>query len=86
MMKIWTPTDREIENAQSWGTWSKEISEFPWFYDDQETCLILEGEAEVSDNNGNKISFKAGDMVQFEEGLECVWKVIKPIRKKYVFG
>jgi uncharacterized cupin superfamily protein len=86
MMKVWTPTDREIDIAQSWGNWSKDISEFPWFYDDQETCLILEGEAEVSDGKGNIISFKAGDMVQFEEGLECIWKITKPLRKKYIFG
>jgi uncharacterized cupin superfamily protein len=84
MMKVWTPSEREIENAKSWSTWTKEISEFPWFYDDQETCLILEGEAEVSDEKGNFIFFKAGDMVQFEEGLECVWRIIKPIRKKYI--
>jgi uncharacterized protein len=86
MMKVWIPTEREKENANSWATWSKEISEFPWFYDDQETCFILEGEAQVFDNKGNAISFKAGDMVQFEEGLECTWKVIKPIRKKYING
>ena len=29
-------------NVESWGTWSKEISEFDWSYDDTETCYILE--------------------------------------------
>ncbi|MBN2485547.1 MAG: cupin domain-containing protein [Bacteroidales bacterium] len=86
MMKVWTPTEREIENTKAWGNWSKEVSEFPWFYDDQETCFILEGEAEVSDEKGNIIRFKAGDMVQFEEGLECVWKITRAVKKRYIFG
>ena len=68
------------------GTWSKEKSEFPWFYDDSETCYILEGEAEATDNSGNKIEFRAGDMVKFEKGLQCNWKIKKDIKKKYLFG
>lgn len=85
-MKVWKPTDQEIANTSSWGTWSKEESEFPWFYDEMETCYILEGEAKAWDKNGNKIAFKAGDMVQFEQGLECTWKITNAIKKKYKFG
>ena len=85
-MKVWKPTEEEIKTTSDWGTWSKEISEFPWFYDDMETCLILEGEAIVTDTNGNSISFKKGDMVQFEQGLECTWKITSDIKKYYKFG
>jgi uncharacterized cupin superfamily protein len=86
MMKVWQPTNEEIEKTKGWGTWSKEESEFPWHYDDTETCYILEGEASATDNKGNSIHFKAGDMVQFNEGLSCTWKINKAIRKRYQFG
>ncbi|MBN1182073.1 MAG: cupin domain-containing protein [Bacteroidales bacterium] len=86
MMKVWTPTDKEIEITQNWGIWSKEVSEFPWFYDEKETCYILEGEVEVNDKSGKSISFRKGDMVQFKKGLECTWKIKKDVKKRYMFG
>ncbi|MCG8700259.1 MAG: cupin domain-containing protein [Bacteroidales bacterium] len=85
-MKVWKPTHEEIKNAESWGTWGKEPSEFPWYYEEQETCLILEGKASAWDKHGNKITFEAGDMVQFEQGLECTWKISETIRKRFLFG
>ena len=85
-MKKWKPTQDEINATNNWGTWSKEISTFPWQYDDKETCLILEGEATVEDSLGHTITFEKGDMVEFEEGMECTWKITKNIRKKYKFG
>ena len=86
MMKVWQPGQQEIEATDSWGIWTKEESEFPWFYDDKETCYILEGEAEAEDSKGNKIQFRKGDMVQFDQGLECTWRITKAIKKRYRFG
>lgn len=85
-MKVSKPTLQQIQATKSWGTWGKEESIFPWYYDDKETCYILQGEAEVTDNDGNKIKFGPGDLVEFEEGLECTWKIKKTIKKKYKFG
>jgi len=85
-MKIHKPTEKEIIATKTWGTWEKETSKFPWFYDDKETCYILEGEAVVTDPKGNQISFGPGDMVEFEQGLECTWEIKKAIKKKYKFG
>jgi uncharacterized cupin superfamily protein len=86
MMKVKKPSNEEIKQTSLWGLWSKEPSEFPWYYDEKETCYILEGNAIVTDNKGNKIEFGAGDWVEFEQGLECNWKILKTIRKKYRFG
>jgi len=36
-MKVWQPDEGEINQTKSWGTWSKEASEFPWSYSDRET-------------------------------------------------
>ena len=86
MMTKKKPTDKEIQETQNWGTWSKEKSEFPWFYDSTETCYILEGKATVTDKEGNSLSFEAGDMVTFEQGLECEWNITEAIKKKYMFS
>jgi len=86
MMKVWQPGKEEIKDTENWGIWEKEISEFEWYYDEPEICYILQGEAEVSDKQGNSICFKPDDMVKFEQGLECTWKIIKAIKKRYKFG
>jgi len=86
LMLVRKPTSKEIEIAAAWDTWSKEPSEFPWSYDEKETCYILEGTATVTDKNGNTISFGPGDWVEFETGLNCTWKILKTIRKRYLFG
>ncbi|MGL5794873.1 MAG: cupin domain-containing protein, partial [Waterburya sp.] len=30
-------------NVFNWSIWEKEVSEFPWTYDEAETCYFLEG-------------------------------------------
>lgn len=85
-MRVWQPTKEEIETTKRWETWNKGVSEFLWSYDDRETCYILEGEASVTDKEGNSIHFRAGDMVDFNKGLICTWKITKAIRKLYNFG
>jgi len=88
-MKKKLPTEEELDKlgVRSWGIWEKEKSIFDYSYSDTETCYILDGEVEVTDNNsGEKLEFKKGDLVQFPKGLECVWNVRKPVRKHYNFG
>lgn len=85
-IEIRKPTEEEKKMAEGWSTWNKEPSEFYWQYDDKETCLILRGRAEVSDDEGEIVSFGAGDWVVFPAGLECRWKIIEEIEKKYKFG
>jgi len=68
-----------------WPIWSCGVSEFDWEYDQQESCLLLEGEVEVS-SDIETVSFGAGDFVVFPKGLRCRWKVAKPVRKHYSFN
>lgn len=72
--------------ARHWPTWEKEVSEFPWTYDERETCLLLEGEVTVTPEGGEPVRFGAGDLVTFPAGMRCTWKVSKPVRKHYRFG
>ena len=86
MMSKKKPARQEIDTTLNWGAWEKEPSVFPWYYDEKETCYIIEGRAEVEDMHGNVMSFGKGDWVEFEAGLECTWKISETIRKKFRFG
>jgi uncharacterized cupin superfamily protein len=74
----------ERRGIKSWPIWEKEISKFPWQYDGDEECLILEGEVVVETGKGS-FTIKAGDFVVFKKGLKCVWDIKDPIRKHYYF-
>lgn len=84
--EIRKPTDAEKKKAQSWPIWSKEASEFPYAYDETETCLILQGEVEITNETGEKFHFGAGDWVVFPKGMTCTWKITRDVRKHYNFG
>jgi len=78
------PTEEETAKMKSNPVWTCGVSEFDWYYDSEETCLIIEGEVTVK--YGEKsVSFAAGDYVVFPEGLSCVWQVKKPVSKHYEF-
>ena len=78
------PTDAEKSAILTQPTWGCGVSEFDWFYDSEETCLITEGEGTV-EYDGGSVSFGAGDYITFPKGLSCVWKVSKPVQKHYIF-
>jgi uncharacterized cupin superfamily protein len=67
-----------------WPTWEKEVSEFPWEFVTTETALILEGECEITpEEGGTPTTFKAGDLVVFPLGYKGSWKVKKPLKKRF---
>jgi uncharacterized cupin superfamily protein len=88
MIQIEKPSEEKLQklNVRSWPIWKKEISEFPWEYDESETCYILEGEVVVTPENEAPVSFGKGDLVIFPVGLKCTWKINKPVKKHYRFG
>ncbi len=79
------PTQEEIQDMENFPVWTCEPKTFPWHYDDQETCLILEGSVEVKTSD-QEVSFCAGDFVVFPKGLDCEWQVKEPVKKYYKFG
>jgi uncharacterized cupin superfamily protein len=68
-----------------WPIWTKEVSEFPWQYDAQETCYLLEGEVTVTPEGGKPVEIKKGDFVIFPKGMRCRWDIRKDVRKHYTF-
>jgi len=85
-IQVRKPTGEETQQMKSCPIWEKEVSKFPWHYDEKETCLVLEGQVEVTTDDGQKVRFGAGDYVVFPQDLSCTWDVKKPVRKHYKFG
>lgn len=81
-------TEGELKEmaVSQWPVWTKEVSTFPWSYDEKETCYILEGELTVTPEGGEPVHFGKGDLVTFPAGLSCTWEIKKPVRKHYRFG
>lgn len=70
----------------NWSIWSKEVSEFPWTYDESETCYFLTGEVVVTPNKGKPVTMGKGDLVTFPAGMSCTWKINQAVKKHYKFG
>jgi hypothetical protein len=72
-------------NVTSWPIWQKEVSTFPWSYDEPEMCYFLEGEVTVTTDQG-ATTLRKGDLVSFPQGLSCTWRITRAVRKHYRFG
>ena len=78
--------DLEALGVFNWSIWTKEVSEFPWTYDEAETCYFLEGDVVVTPDAGESVTMGKGDLVTFPRGMSCTWKIKSPVRKHYTFG
>ena len=83
-MEIKVIKNKNISDFQSWPIWTCEPSTFDWKYDQEEHCFIIDGSVTVTSSN-NTIEIISGDYVIFPNGLECVWKVHRSIKKHYIF-
>ena len=67
-----------------WPTWEKKVSVFPWEFVTTETAQILEGECEITpEDGGPSTTFKAGDLVVFPIGYKGSWEVKKALKKRF---
>ena len=82
------PPEKRLDElgVRNWPVWTKEISEFPWSYDEPETCYFLEGDVVVTPDEGEPVTVGRGDLVTFPAGMSCTWNVRRPVRKHYMFG
>jgi uncharacterized protein len=72
-------------DVENWGQWSCDAKKFDWEYDMTETCYLYQGQVTVTSENGESVSFGAGDIVTFPKGLKCTWDVSVPVRKRFRF-
>lgn len=82
------PDQARLESlgVSSWGIWTKEVSTFPWTYDEQEICYFLDGDVTVTPDGGAPVRIGQGDLVTFPAGMSCTWEIRSPVRKHYRFG
>lgn len=85
-IEINQPTKEKLEaqGVFDWPIWEKEVSRFDWHYDSEETCYLLEGQVEVTTPDGQAVTFGAGDMVRFPEGLSCTWDISTAVKKHFL--
>ncbi|MEW6011916.1 MAG: cupin domain-containing protein [Elusimicrobiales bacterium] len=83
-IKKLSPKEIEELKIKTWPIWTKEKSEFDWYYDSKEMCYFLEGEVVVETENKN-YEIKKGDFVVFPKGLKCKWIVKQNVKKHYKF-
>ena len=81
-----TETTIQELGIKNWPIWTCDVSSFDWTYEDQETCLLLEGEVTVTPEGGTPVQFGAGDLVVFPAGMDCKLDVHKAVPKHYRFG
>ncbi|HEY9737801.1 MAG TPA: cupin domain-containing protein [Trichocoleus sp.] len=80
------PQRLETLGVFSWPTWSKEPSQFPWVYDEAETCYLLSGDVTVTPEGGEPVTLGQGDLVTFPAGMRCTWEIRTAVHKHYRFG
>lgn len=81
-----SPMKLDVMGVDDWPIWKKEVSTFPWTYDQSETCYILEGRVIVTPDGGEPVELGRHDLVTFPAGMTCTWEILEPIKKHYKFG
>ncbi len=76
----------EAKGVFDWPIWEKEASEFPWTYDETETCYFLKGDVVVTPDGGEPVHVGEGDLVTFPNGMSCKWDIRQGVKKHYRFG
>lgn len=66
------------------GEWSASVGAWTVSYDEWEFCHMLEGVCELVDGAGAVQRFQAGDSFIIEPGFRGVWRVIEPMKKRFV--
>ena len=81
-----TPDQLRSLGVAEWEIWECEPTEYPHTYEDHETCYVLRGEVTVTPDGAEPVKIGPGDLVEFDKGLKCTWKITKAVRKHYVFS
>lgn len=86
--KIEKPSPEKLKQLgiERWSEWNCDPDEFDWQYPFDETAYVKKGKVIVTEEGGEQVEIKAGDLVTFPKGMKCRWKVIERIEKVYTGG
>ncbi len=79
-------TKLESLGVYDWPIWRKEVSRFPWTYQQDETCFVLKGRFTVTPDDGEPQHFGPSDLITFPAGLRCTWDIEENVEKHYDLG
>lgn len=65
--------------------WSCTEGTFNWYYDVDETIMILEGSIVLQTDAMTPARYGAGDVILFREGAHARWHVERPVKKLAFF-
>ncbi|HYD86659.1 MAG TPA: cupin domain-containing protein [Vitreimonas sp.] len=66
------------------GEWAADVGAWRVRYDEWEFCHMLEGVCELTPEGGGAQRYQAGDSFVIEAGFVGVWRVVEPMRKRFV--
>jgi len=66
------------------GEWAADVGAWRVVYDEWEFCHMLSGVCEVTPDGGDPRIYRAGDSFVIEPGFKGEWRVLEPMRKKFV--
>src|ERR1700677_1581783 len=72
---------RDPTGAFRAGFWSSEASRSPVHYEKDEICFLLAGVVRLTDENGCRETYKAGEMFLIPNGFRGIWEPVEPTRK-----
>ncbi len=61
--------------------WECTAGLFKWYYNKDESVVVISGEAFLIKPDGQEVRFGAGDVGFFPAGTTCTWRVPGPFRK-----
>jgi hypothetical protein len=79
-----TRLDYQCEGKLFAGEWAADVGAWRVSYDEWEFCHVLEGACELTPDGGEPQRFSAGDSFVIEPGFAGVWRVLAPMRKRFV--
>jgi uncharacterized cupin superfamily protein len=72
---------RSSDEAASTALWDCTAGEFRWFFDWDETVVILEGEVHVTAQDGSQRTLRQGDIAYFAGKTWATWRIDSYVRK-----
>lgn len=79
-----TALDYERDGKVYAGEWSAGVGAWRVVYDEWEFCHVLEGACELEPDGGAAQRYAAGDSFIIEPGFKGVWRVLAPMKKRFV--
>ncbi len=72
---------QSLDDKFSTGLWQRDVQRRHFERPYHEIAFIIEGEVEVTDDDGNVVTAGPGDILITPKGSKGYWKSLKPVKK-----